>query len=143
MQEQLAITRILEFTSFHFRTAENEKDLKERKPLVHRSIEFAACALTWPHTRVHEHEWTNVIAKLERKCDRVCSRARANPDRFARTHSEEEEERNGKQRLEEEERGGGRESYMKITYSLGPALKRPRTYNRRQLKASHTSMPGS
>lgn len=28
-----------------------------------------------------------------------------------------------------------RESYMKITYSVGPALKRPRTYNRGQLKS--------
>lgn len=35
----------------------------------------------------------------------------------------------------------GRESYMKITYPVWLALKRPRTNNCSQLKASHTSMP--
>lgn len=36
---------------------------------------------------------------------------------------------------------GGRESYMKITYPVWLALKRPRTNNCSQLKAPHTSMP--
>lgn len=47
---------------------------------------------------------------------------------FRSAHSKEEERAmDGKARK--------RESYMKITYSVGPALKRPRTYNRGQLKS--------
>ena len=90
-------------------------------------------------------------ALVSYKCANLSVNARACAgvhvlDRFAGTIRKKKKGRQGESEEWEGEGGGGGgngESYMKITYSPGPALKRSRTYNRRQLKASYTSMPDS
>ena len=114
------------------RRKETEKYLKERRPL-----QWRRCTDPLNFQTVVEHARTRVCTLVSYKCANLSVNARACA-RGVHVLSivplgpfERRRKGDGWEGEEEEEE----ESYMKITYSVGPALKRPRTYNRGQLKS--------
>lgn len=121
------------YSLFVFERRETRRIWKKENLWCTDPLNLQTCA----HAHVH------ATVELKRKCARSCAGVRACKLRSFRSDPFGRRGKKGTERRRRGKRRVGRESYMKITYSLGPALKRPRTYNRRQLKASHTSMPGS